>query len=80
MSYKVTFRIRLGAEMTRLREKKHWSQSILAEEADVSTSTVQNLEYGWSRISLENFIKVCRALEASVTDVLIKTGYEDVGE
>lgn len=80
MQYRITFRIRLGSEITRLREDKGWSQRFLAKKAGVSSSTVQNVEYGWSHITLFKLAKICWALELLVEKVLSTVGTEDAWE
>ena len=54
--------LELGSRVARCRLNKNMTQDTLAQEAGVSTPTIQRLEKGHST-QLSNFIRVLRALD-----------------
>jgi transcriptional regulator with XRE-family HTH domain len=76
----ISFRKRLGLEIASHRNKRKLSQRKLAEKAEVSFSSVQNLEYGWRRTTLLVVCKICKALEVTAVEVLGAVGEHDSTE
>lgn len=60
-----------GPLVKKFREKKHWTQEVLAEQANLDVGTVSRIErqerYNVRRNTLENLV---RALEVSVADLI----------
>lgn len=63
----------IGAKIREARRKLGWSQECLAEKADISPAFVGHIERGTRIMSLETFIKICRALDLSPDYVLFDT-------
>lgn len=68
----------VGKEIQAYRENEGLSQEQLAEKTDLSAIFMSAIERGAKSPSLENFVKICNALDASA-DVLLsgvlKKGY-----
>lgn len=52
----------MGNRVREYRNKRHWSQEKLAEEADISLNTVSRIEGGQTRMSIEVFKRLVQAL------------------
>ncbi len=64
----------LGTRIKQLRDKKRWSQFILAKKSKVSTTTVQRIEVGSGKVGYSTLFKIADALKVSVD--YLKTGAE----
>ena len=53
----------LGATLQRIREKKRWSQALLARAAGVSPDHLSDIENGRCPVSVDWLMRVLRALE-----------------
>lgn len=69
----------MGARIRMRRRELNITQEQLAEQMDVSTQMVSNLELGKKAIRPENLIKVCEALDTSA-DYLLRGKYIVAGE
>lgn len=70
----------VGENLTRIRERRMWTQAKLAQEAGVSPTTVSGIEGG--RISRPHFgtlRKLARALGVPAEELLETTGVEPAG-
>ena len=61
---------RRGVCLRRLREKRGWTQSMLAQKAGVARVTVARLEIGYRRPSVDMLDKLAKALKVKVGDLL----------
>lgn len=64
----------LGTRIKQLRDKKRWSQFILAKKSKISTTTVQRIETGSGKVAYSTLFKIADALKVSVD--YLKTGAE----
>lgn len=69
------FKVAIGAELARLREKRGWSQRELADFAGVPQPTISALERGVRMPGLDTFLAIVEALGTSPNDILEKAGY-----
>ena len=53
-----------------IRENKKISRKEIAEKLYISTSTYRDIEYGNIRLSLENYIELCKILEINPMTLL----------
>lgn len=60
----------LGKKIKKFRKRKRLSQYSLAERVNVSAPYISRIECGKNRISLELFVKVCKALETNAAEFL----------
>lgn len=60
----------LGAKIKKIRRRKRLSQYSLAELVNVSAPYISRIECGKNHISLELFVKVCKALETNASEFL----------
>ena len=68
--------MKLGENIKRLRKKKNWSQTDLAEKIGTHLSHVNRIETGKYRPSLPVLIKLADVLEVSL-DMLVNGGEEE---
>ena len=68
--------MKLGENIKRLRKKKKWSQTDLAEKIGSHLSHVNRIETGKYRPSLPVLIKLAESLEVSL-DTLVNGGEEE---
>ena len=59
-----------GERLKQFRIKNHLTQDELAEKIDTATSSVSHLENGTHSPSLKTLIKLCKALNTGVDDLL----------
>lgn len=64
----------LGTRIKRLREKRRWSQDILAKKSGTSAPTIQRLEFGSGKVGYSTLFKIADALKVSVD--YLRTGTE----
>lgn len=60
----------IGSTITKLRQRRNWSQSRLAKELNVSTKTIKNWEADISDPSAEHIILLCRLFCISADSLL----------
>ena len=65
------FRLRVGQRVRMLREQKELTQAALAGDADVSRPAVTLLEQGLREPKIGTLIRISRALDVSVMELLI---------
>lgn len=68
---------KVGERIRQARKKKHLSQADLAELVQISTSHMSDLENGKTNISLDIFMRLTEALQASA-DWLLQTNIPEV--
>lgn len=61
---------KMGMRIRQVRKAKGWSQSDLAEKCGVSMSFLGHIERGTRIMSIDTFVKICRALEAGADELL----------
>jgi transcriptional regulator with XRE-family HTH domain len=66
----------VGANVRRLREARDWTQKDLADKADVSWRSVQDLERGSGNPTLKLLIAVAQALRVDPADLFAATKVE----
>ncbi len=59
-----------GMRLKRLREKRGWTQQVLAEKVGVSRVTVARIEIGNRKPSLELLYRLAKVLKVKVGDLL----------
>ncbi len=59
-----------GMRLKRLREKRGWTQQVLAEKVGVSRVTIARVEIGNRKPSLELLYRLAKALKVKVGDLL----------
>ena len=62
--------IDVGMRVRTLREKKHWSREMLAEQADISIQYLSDIESGKKNMTIFTFYKLIRALNTSADYLL----------
>lgn len=55
----------IGLRIKTIRKEKHITAEKLAELVGVSVQTISNIENGRKGVSLQVFLKICKALEIS---------------
>ena len=68
--------INVGTTLKSLREERGYTVRQLAEKAQVQSSHLSNIENGKRSPGLDVIDRICNALGASVTQVLVKTDME----
>lgn len=58
----------IGARITELREKRHYTTNRLANLCGLSQSFLRSVELGEKGISVENLTQICDRLEISLRD------------
>lgn len=66
----------VGANVRRLRETRDWTQKDLADKAEVSWRSVQDLERGSGNPTLKLVIAVAQALRVDPADLFLATKVE----
>jgi transcriptional regulator with XRE-family HTH domain len=64
----------------RLRDAKEWSQTELAEQADLAPAALSRILGGSRHPRMEHLIALAGALDSTVTELVVGTGYEAVIE
>ena len=59
-----------GMRLKRLREKRGWTQQVLAEKVGVSRVTVARIEIGNRKPSLELLYRLAKVLKVKVGELL----------
>jgi transcriptional regulator with XRE-family HTH domain len=59
-----------GSHLRKLRSSKGWSQERLAQECGLDRSYVGGVERGERNISLENIVRISKALHVSPSELL----------
>lgn len=57
-----------------LRKAKKMTQATLAEKSNVARSVIARFEAGITGISTKNLVKICKALECRIEDVIEEAG------
>ena len=52
------------------RKSKGWTQSVLAEKADVSNNTIAKLEIGYTTVSLKTILTIANVLDVDINYLL----------
>ncbi len=65
-------RLRVAANIRRLRRALNWSQEALAHEAGLHRTFIGQVERGESNISIDNLELIARALKLDACDVVCK--------
>jgi len=61
---------KVGRRIRELRQKKHWSQEKLAEEARLHRTYIGQVERGEKSIGVENLVRLARALGVAAAALL----------
>lgn len=67
---KEEFDLITGTVIKNLRSQFDYSQHYVAEQADMSVSTLSRIEYGERSLSLQQAIVIARALHVGVADLI----------
>ncbi len=70
MQEKKPINIRVGANIQRLREERHYTQEGLSEKIGVTPNHLSAIERGVSGISLELLEKLCEVLKVTADHIL----------
>jgi transcriptional regulator with XRE-family HTH domain len=62
----------LADNLVAIRGRRNWSQSQLAQRADIPRSTVANMESGSGNPSLSNLARVCAALGVGLEELVAR--------
>ena len=65
-----------GQMVKELRQKKRWTQAILAEITDMAVSNISNIESGRSRLGEDRAILLAKALGVKPEFLLFPNGFE----
>lgn len=71
------FYVKLGDSIRRRREQLRLTQAELGESLGLSRTSVTNIERGRQRLLIDQFQRVCNALDVSA-DVLLASSGEDL--
>ena len=69
----------IGANIRKIRQKRHMQQDVLAEKVGLSPNYIGMIERGEKTLSLESLINILNALNASADEVLcdsLHTGFK----
>lgn len=59
----------IAKKIKEARKKKHWSQAKLAEEADLSTQFISQIETGAKNVSFSSIYRIAEALDLTVDSI-----------
>ena len=62
--------VEVGKRLTAVRLKKGWSQTVVANKADINRSFLSTIETGRQNIGLVIFFDLCWALETNMSTIL----------
>lgn len=65
-----TDRAKIGKTIRRLRLAKGWTQEEFAEHATLHATYIGGIERGERNVGLDNLIKIARALQVNVSELL----------
>lgn len=65
----------VGANITRLRRKKGWSQKVLAEKLGIGADSVSRFENGFVAPRLERLQTIADILECDLAELFLRNGY-----
>ncbi|MCA4755535.1 helix-turn-helix transcriptional regulator [Mycolicibacterium fortuitum] len=70
----------LGKRIEQKREEKGWTRYMLAKQSGVSQSYIRPLEEGSNSPSIDVLIKISKALETSIDELVYETEetYENI--
>lgn len=60
----------IGLRIRNYRKKQHMTQDELADRSGLSNSHISNIENGWTKVSLDAFLRIANALGASSDELL----------
>ena len=60
----------IGLRIRNYRKKQHMTQDELADRSGLSNSQISNIENGWTKVSLDAFLRIANALGASSDELL----------
>ena len=60
----------IGQRIRRIRKQRGWSQEILAEKINISTTHMSHIETGSTKLSLPVLVDIARALEVGADTLL----------
>ena len=60
----------IGQRIRKVRKAKRLSQEQLAEQVGISTTHMSHIETGNTKLSIEVFAEICRALECRADEIL----------
>lgn len=60
----------IGKRLRAIRKKRGFTQERLAEMADISPQHCSGIETGAAKVSLPALVQICRALDATLDEVL----------
>lgn len=81
MKEKKPINIRVGTNIQRLREERHYTQEALSEKLGVTPNHLSAIERGVSGISLELMEKLCEVLSVTADHILFgRTAAETNGD
>lgn len=60
----------IGKRLRAIRKKRGYTQERLAEMADISPQHCSGIETGGAKVSLPALVQLCKALDATVDEVL----------
>ena len=69
----------IGRRIESLRKERGWTQSRLAEKAELSNNYLSNIEHSYSIPSVETLVRICAALEVTPNDVLLGASRQEKG-
>ncbi len=62
--------IEMGTRIRQARKSKGWSQDTLAKRCGISAYFMGHIERGTRRMSMDTFVRLCRALDADADGLL----------
>lgn len=60
----------IGKRIKELRQRKKWTQAILAERSEVEPSNISHIERAATKLSLPTLIKIANALDVSLDELV----------
>ena len=61
---------KIGMRIRQVRKVKRWSQEELSKKCGISMSFLGHIERGTRRMSMDTFVRLCRALDADADGLL----------